>query len=122
KFQLADGGDLFLDEIAELPMQAQVKLLRVLQEGEFTPIGDKREYRVSVRVIAATNKPLEDLVAQGKFREDLYFRLAVFPIRTAPLPERIEDIPDLTQDFLLRFAASRCTIPSDALKYLQKQS
>ncbi len=121
KFQLADGGDIFLDEVSELPMQAQVKLLRVLQEGEFSPIGDKRELRVSVRVIAATNKSLEDLVAQGKFREDLYFRLAVFPIKTVSLRERIEDIPDLVQFFLLRFADSRFTASTDAIKHLQRQ-
>ena len=122
KFQLADGGDIFLDEVGDLPMPAQVKLLRVLQEGEFSPVGDKRLFRVSVRVIAATNKPLEELVAQGKFREDLYFRLAVFPIKTVPLRERTEDIGDLAQFFLLRFADSRFKVSPEALKHLQRQT
>ena len=121
KFQRADGGVLFLDEVGDLPMQSQVKLLRVLQEGEFSPVGDQRVFRVSVRVVAATNKSLEDLVAQGKFREDLYFRLAVFPIKTVPLRERTEDIPDLVQFFLLKLGDSRFSISQEALKYLQRQ-
>jgi len=121
-FQQANGGDIFLDEVADLPMSAQVKLLRVLQEGEFSPVGSQKLVRVSVRVIAATNKPLEELVAQGKFREDLYFRLAVFPIKTVPLRERSEDIGDLVQFFLLRFADSRFKVSAEAMKHLQRQS
>jgi two-component system response regulator AtoC len=121
KFKLADGGDIFLDEVAELPMATQIKLLRVLQEGEFSPVGDNTVHRVNVRVIAATNRSLEDLVAEGKFRSDLYFRLAVFPIQTTPLRERLEDIPDLVRFFLPKIADSRFEATPEATRYLQKQ-
>ncbi len=100
RFEIADGGTLFLDEIGELPLALQGKLLRVLQDGEFERVGESTTRKVDVRVITATNRDLKQLVAQGLFREDLYFRLNVFPIRSAPLRERLEDIPLLVTHFL----------------------
>src|SRR5690606_31095876 len=100
RFEVADGGTLFLDEVGELPPGLQGKLLRVLQDGEFERVGESVTRRVDVRVIAATNRDLKQLVKEGKFREDLYFRLNVFPIRSVPLRERLEDIPLLTAHFL----------------------
>ncbi|MGV8834985.1 sigma-54 interaction domain-containing protein [Cellvibrio sp.] len=100
RFEVADGGTLFLDEIGELPIALQGKLLRVLQDGEFERVGESITRKVDVRVIAATNRNLKHLVDQGLFREDLYFRLNVFPIRSAPLRERLEDIPLLVAHFL----------------------
>ncbi|RIZ40111.1 sigma 54-interacting transcriptional regulator [Pseudomonas putida] len=102
RFELADGGTLFLDEVGEIPFELQSKLLRVLQDRQFEPVGDNRTRAVDVRVIAATNRDLRDMVARGAFREDLYFRLNVFPIRSVPLRERLEDIPLLASHFLER--------------------
>lgn len=100
KFELADGGTIFLDEIGELPIQMQPKLLRVLQEGEIERVGNARPIQVNVRVIAATNRNLEDMVKAGTFRQDLYYRLNIFPIYNIPLRERREDIPLLVQHFM----------------------
>ena len=100
RFQLADGGTLFLDEIGEIPLELQGKLLRVLQESEFEPVGDDITRSVDVRVIAATNRNLEELVLEGTFREDLFYRLSVFPIEVPPLRKRREDVIQLAQHFL----------------------
>jgi two-component system response regulator HydG len=104
RFHQADGGSLFLDEVSEMPLSMQVKLLRVLQEREFTRVGGDAPVRVDVRLIAATNRHLPDLIAAGKFREDLFYRLNVVGLIAPPLRERREDIPLLAQHFLETFA------------------
>jgi PAS domain S-box-containing protein len=104
RFSLADGGTIFLDEIGELPFDLQGKLLRVLQEGEFEPVGSSHTKKVNVRVLAATNRDLQKEVQEGKFREDLYYRLNVFPIRLPPLRERGEDVVMLANTFVQHFA------------------
>ena len=105
KFQEADGGTIFLDEVGELPQDMQVKLLRVLQEGEVDPIGSKRPVKVDVRVISATNRDLAEDAKNGTFREDLFYRLNVFPIEVPPLRNRTEDIPALIDHFIGRYNA-----------------
>jgi DNA-binding NtrC family response regulator len=105
KFQEADGGTLFLDEIGELRLDMQVKMLRALQEGEIDPVGAKRPVKVDVRIISATNRDLAELTAEGRFREDLYYRLNVFPMHIPALRERRDDVPALAQYFVARFAA-----------------
>ncbi len=104
KFTLADGGTLFLDEIGELPLELQPKLLRVLQDGEFDELGGTRTQKVNTRIIAATNRDLEKMVREGSFREDLYYRLNVFPIYNIPLREHKEDIGPLAEFFLEKYA------------------
>src|SRR5262249_5555540 len=104
RFELADGGTIFLDEIGELPPDTQVKLLRVLQEREFEPVGSSRPVRVNVRVIAATNRNLEEAVQVGSFRDDLFYRLNVFPLEVPPLRDRRSDIPKLAKFFLSHYA------------------
>lgn len=126
KFEHADRGTVFLDEISNMPPLLQIKLLRVLQEREFERIGDNQVIKVDVRVIAATNKNVKELVEQGDFREDLYYRLNVIPIHLPPLRERRADIPVLTNYFLLKYcrvnnvSAKRVTLP--ALRILQSYS
>ncbi len=99
RFEQAEGGTLFLDEIGDMPMEAQTRLLRVLQQGEYTTVGGRTPIKSDVRIIAATNKDLRLLIQQGLFREDLFFRLNVVPLRLPPLRERTEDIPDLIRHF-----------------------
>jgi PAS domain S-box-containing protein len=104
RFKLADGGTIFLDEVGELPLDTQVKLLRVLQDQEFEPIGSSRTIKVDVRVVAATNRDLEELVHAGKFRADLFYRLNVVPLRIPPLRERVSDLPLLVTFFIQKCA------------------
>ncbi len=104
RFELADGGTLFLDEIGEIPLDLQAKLLRVLQEGELERVGEERTRRVNVRIIAATNRNLRKEAEAGRFRQDLYYRLSVFPMELPSLRNRIEDIPVLSEHFLQQFA------------------
>jgi transcriptional regulator with GAF, ATPase, and Fis domain len=103
-FEIADGGTLFLDEMGEMPLTLQAKLLRVLQEGTIRPVGATSERQVDVRIICATNRDLAAEVEKGRFRQDLYYRLMVFPIRLPPLRERADDIPRLARHFLRRYA------------------
>jgi two-component system nitrogen regulation response regulator GlnG len=102
RFEQAEGGTLFLDEIGDMPLEAQTRLLRVLQQGEYTSVGGATPIRTNVRIIAATHRDLRQLINQGQFREDLFFRLNVVPLRLPPLRERAEDIPDLVRHFLAR--------------------
>jgi formate hydrogenlyase transcriptional activator len=104
RFKLADGGTIFLDEVGELPMDTQVKLLRVLQEQEFEPIGSSKTIKVNVRIVAATNRDLEELVHEGKFRADLFYRLNVVPLRVPALRERVTDLPLLVTFFVQKCA------------------
>ncbi|HUA83705.1 MAG TPA: sigma 54-interacting transcriptional regulator [Bryobacteraceae bacterium] len=114
RFQTADGGTLFLDEIGDLPLELQPKLLRALQEREFERLGSTQTVRVNVRVVAATNQDLAELVARKLFRADLFYRLNVIPICLPPLRERVQDIPPLTEFFVAKFAA-RLNKPIDVI-------
>ena len=123
RFEQAEGGTLFLDEIGDMPMEAQTRLLRVLQQGEYTTVGGRTPIRTDVRIVAATNKDLRQLIRQGLFREDLFFRLNVVPIRLPPLRERSDDIPDLVRHFLAnaeREGLPAKTIEPGAIEALQR--
>jgi formate hydrogenlyase transcriptional activator len=123
RFELADNGTLFLDEVGEIPLSLQGKLLRVIQEGTFERVGDTRTRKVKVRIIAATNRDLKQAVDAGRYREDLFFRLNVFPIESAPLRNRADDIPMLANYFLKnackRFGKSDCYISKGSMQTLQ---
>lgn len=123
KFREADGGTIFLDEVGELPLDTQVKLLRVLQQKEVEPVGAGKPVSVNVRIVSATNRNLQDEIKAGHFREDLYFRLNVLNIEVPPLRERSDDIPLLVRHFIDRFCAqnsrAQCDISKDALQMLQ---
>jgi PAS domain S-box-containing protein len=124
RFKMADGGTLFLDEVGELPLDLQAKLLRVLQEGEYEPVGGIRTEKVDVRVIAATNRDLESMVVDGTFRRDLLYRLNVFPVHVPSLRERGDDVLLLAEDFLAKLAERRGgptrMLPSDARARLRR--
>ncbi|MGH6869687.1 MAG: sigma 54-interacting transcriptional regulator, partial [Methylocella sp.] len=123
RFEQAEGGTLFLDEIGDMPMEAQTRLLRVLQQGEYATVGGRAAIKTNVRIIAATNKELGGLIRQGLFREDLFFRLNVVPLRLPPLRERLEDIGDLAQHFFVLAAAEGLPlkrIEPDALDRLKR--
>ena len=125
RFEIADGSTIFLDEIGELPPDVQIKLLRVLQEGEFERLGSPRTVKVNVRVIAATNRDLTDEIRKKRFREDLYYRLNVFPIHVPPLRERVEDIPPLVWSFLDQFSSRMgkkiTQVPRKTMEALQRR-
>lgn len=120
RFEIADGGTLYLDDIDDIPIELQVKLLRVLEESEFERVGGTETIKVDVRVIASTKVDLKKLVSEGKFREDLFYRLNIFPITLHPLRERIEDIPVLIDYYLNRFSNSKLTCDKKVIEVLQK--
>jgi nitrogen regulation protein NR(I) len=123
RFEQAEGGTLFLDEIGDMPMEAQTRLLRVLQQGEYTTVGGRIPIKTNVRIVAATNKDLRVLIQQGLFREDLFFRLNVVPLRLPPLRERVEDIPDLARHFFAlveREGLARKQLDPDAMDRLKR--
>jgi two-component system, NtrC family, nitrogen regulation response regulator GlnG len=123
RFEQAEGGTLFLDEIGDMPMEAQTRLLRVLQQGEYTTVGGRTPIKTNVRIIAATNKDLRILIQQGLFREDLFYRLNVVPLRQPPLRERTEDIPDLVRHFfniVEKEGLSRKQIDAEAMEKLKR--
>jgi two-component system nitrogen regulation response regulator GlnG len=122
RFEQAEGGTLFLDEIGDMPLEAQTRLLRVLQQGEYTTVGGNAAIRTNVRIIAATHRDLRQLINQGTFREDLFYRLNVVPLRLPPLRERAEDIPDLVRHFLARAVKEglpRKELSQEAIQRLQ---
>lgn len=122
RFEQANGGTLFLDEIGDMPLEAQTRLLRVLQEGEYTTVGGRTPIRADVRIVAATHRDLRQLVRSGLFREDLFYRLNVVPLRLPPLRERVEDIPELVQHFFARVQAEGLApklLSAEALSYLR---
>jgi two-component system nitrogen regulation response regulator GlnG len=122
RFEQAEGGTLFLDEIGDMPLEAQTRLLRVLQQGEYTTVGGRAPIRTDVRIVAATNRDLRQLIQQGLFREDLFYRLNVVPMRLPPLRERSEDIPDLVRHFLHAIEGEPPKqIEPDALDLLKQQ-
>ena len=118
KFDLANGGTLFLDEIGDMALKTQAKILRILQEQKFERVGGSKTISVDVRIIAATNKDLEEEIKKGNFREDLYFRLNVIPIEVPPLRERKEDIPLLVEEFLMDYSKGKIKIDEKAVKAL----
>jgi two-component system response regulator AtoC len=120
RFEAADGGTVFLDEIGELPPSIQVKLLRFLQDHTYVRVGGEDLRRTDVRILAATNRSLEEMIKDGKFREDLYYRLNVFPIRLVPLRERREDIPSLVSHFLAKHDRALSDLRPEALDYLKR--
>ena len=120
RFEQAQGGTLFLDEIGDMPYEAQTRLLRVLQEGEFTSVGGRRAVKTRLRIIAATNRDLQAIVRQGKFREDLYYRLNVIPLHIPPLRDRAEDIPALVQHFIAK-SGSTMVFEPEAMRLIQQQ-
>jgi two-component system, NtrC family, nitrogen regulation response regulator GlnG len=125
RFEQAQGGTLFLDEIGDMPMEAQTRLLRVLQSGEFSPVGGARAIRADVRIIAATHQELPKLIGEGQFREDLYYRLNVVPVRLPPLRERGPDVGELARHFLDRAAADglpRKQLDAAAVARLERHS
>src|SRR5688572_11220136 len=111
RFELADGGTLFLDEVGDLPMEVQIKLLRTLQEREFERVGGSETIKVDVRLVSATNRNLEKMIEEDEFREDLYYRLNVFPINLPPLRDRLDDLGALTAHFVAKFARQMGTVP-----------
>ncbi len=117
-FEIADGGSLFLDEIGEMPINLQVKLLRVLENGTFRRVGGTNDIKVDVRIISATNKDLKEEIEAGRFREDLYYRLNVVPLKIPPLRERKEDIPLLVNHFLKKLSASSKKVAPEAMKIM----
>jgi len=126
RFEIADGSTLFLDEIGELSMELQVKLLRVLEEGEFERLGSSKTLRTNVRVITATNQDLGKKIREGKFRQDLFYRLNVFPIHISPLRQRTDDIMPLTWSFIQKFSENMGrqinTIEKDSLEAIKNYS
>src|ERR1700729_2978552 len=123
RFEQAEGGTLFLDEIGDMPMEAQTRLLRVLQQGEYTTVGGRTPIKTDVRIVAASNKDLRILIQQGLFREDLFFRLNVVPLRLPPLRERAEDVPDLVRHFLRKAESEGLptkTLDNDGLDILRR--
>ena len=125
KFEAAASGTLFLDEIGDMPLDAQTRLLRVLQDGQFTRIGGRTPIKADVRVIAATHQDLRGLINEGSFREDLFYRLNVVPVRLPPLRDRAEDVPDLARAFLRKAESEglpRKSVSAEALEALKSQA